>query len=79
MNGLKQIVVVTQGDGWNLLGLDEQGRVWFGSPRRTTRGRSLTWALMDESAEGEPVTEPITGAPPPAEGVARPWPTKPRP
>ena len=79
MIGLKQIVVVTQGDGWNLLGLDEQGRVWFGSPRRTTRGRSLTWALMDESAEEEPVTEPITGAQPPADEAPRPWPTKPRP
>lgn len=79
MNGLKQIVVVTQGDGWNLLGLDEQGRVWFGSPRRTTRGRSLTWALMDESAEEESVAEATTTALPPMEGAARPWPTKPRP
>jgi hypothetical protein len=79
MNGLKQIVVVTQGDGWNLLGLDEQGRVWFGSPRRTARGRSLTWALMDESAEEEPVTEATAAPAPPTEGAARPWPTKPRP
>jgi hypothetical protein len=79
MNGLKQIVVVTQGDGWNLLGLDDQGRVWFGSPRRTTRGRSLTWALMDESAEEDPPAEPTATVPTPAEGGARPWPSKPRP
>jgi hypothetical protein len=30
MDGLKQIQVVTQGDGWHLVGLDDQGRVWFG-------------------------------------------------
>ena len=59
--------------------LDAEGRVWYGSPRRTTKGRSLTWALMDESAEEEPVSEPTTAGPPPTEGAARPWPTKPRP
>jgi hypothetical protein len=34
---------------------------------------------MDESAEEEPVAEPTTAGPPPTEGAARPWPTKPRP
>ena len=38
MDGLRQIAVVAQGDGWNLLGLDAEGRVWYGSPRRTTKG-----------------------------------------
>jgi hypothetical protein len=77
MDGLRQIVVVTQGDGWNLVGLDAQGRVWFGSPRRTTKGRALTWALMDESAEEDPGPEPAS-PPPPAEGPGRPWPSRPR-
>jgi hypothetical protein len=39
MHGLKQIEVVTQGDGWHLVGLDDQGRVWFGTTRRTTKGQ----------------------------------------
>ena len=77
MDGLRQIVVVTQGDGWNLVGLDAQGRVWFGSPRRTTKGRALSWALMDESAEEDPGPEPAS-PPPPAEGPARSWPSRPR-
>ena len=82
MEGLRQIQVVTQGDGWHLVGLDAEGRVWFGSPRRTTKGRMLAWVLMDESVEiGEPL-EPTALAPhetnesPVAE---RHWPTKPRP
>ena len=71
MSGLKQIEVVTQGDGWHLVGLDDQGRVWFGSPRRTAKGRAVTWALMDETADDE---EP---PPTPAlEGKRRPWPSR---
>jgi hypothetical protein len=65
-----------------LVGLDAEGRVWFGSPRRTTKGRMLAWVLMDESVEiGEPL-EPTALATletlesPVAE---RHWPTKPRP
>jgi len=77
MYGLRQIAVVTQGDGWNLLGLDAEGRVWYGSPRRTTKGRSLTWALMDESAEEGPEPE-SAAALPPTEGAGRAWPSRPR-
>ena len=53
MDGLRQIQVVTQGDGWHLVGLDAEGRVWFGSPRRTSKGRLLAWTLMDEAVETE--------------------------
>jgi hypothetical protein len=76
MDGLRQIAVVAQGDGWNLLGLDAEGRVWYGSPRRTTKGRSLTWALMDESAEEDPEPESTTLTP--TEGTGRTWPSRPR-
>lgn len=82
MEGLRQIQVVTQGDGWHLVGLDAAGRVWFGSPRRTAKGRMLAWIMMDESVEVEdplqagPVVTPELLEP----GVAdRHWPTKPRP
>jgi hypothetical protein len=77
MDGLRQIAVVMQGDGWNLLGLDAEGRVWYGSPRRTTKGRSLTWALMDESAEEDPEPE-SAAALPPTGGAGRAWPSRPR-
>ncbi|MFI5325804.1 MAG: hypothetical protein ACHQ7H_06190 [Candidatus Rokuibacteriota bacterium] len=81
MDGLRQIHVITQGDGWHLVGLDAEGRVWFGSPRRTAKGRMLAWILMDESVETE---DPLQSVPAPellAPGVAdRHWPTKqPRP
>ncbi len=78
MNGLKQIAVVTQGDGWHLVGLDDQGRVWLGSPRRTGKGRTLSWALMDESADDEG-PQPTAQTPPPEEGIGRrPWPSRPK-
>lgn len=78
MNGLKQIAVVTQGDGWHLVGLDDQGRVWLGSPRRTGKGRTLSWALMDESAEDEG-PQPTAPTPHPDEGIGRrPWPSRPK-
>jgi hypothetical protein len=82
MDGLRQIQVITQGDGWHLVGLDAEGRVWFGSPRRTTKGRMLAWTLMDESVEIEDPLPPASlSAPERLEpGVAeRHWPTKPRP
>lgn len=82
MDGLRQIQVVTQGDGWHLVGLDAEGRVWFGSPRRTTKGRMLAWVLMDESVEvGDPLQPAAVSGPEPLEpGVPeRHWPTKPRP
>jgi hypothetical protein len=82
MDGLRQIQVVTQGDGWHLVGLDAEGRVWFGSPRRTTKGRMLAWVLMDESVEvGDPLPPAAVSTPEHlAPGVAeRHWPTKPRP
>jgi hypothetical protein len=78
MDGLRQIQVITQGDGWHLVGLDAEGRVWFGSPRRTSKGRLLAWTLMDESVETE---DPSPASPPETleAGVAeRHWPTKPR-
>jgi hypothetical protein len=72
MSGLKQIEVITQGDGWHLVGLDDQGRVWFGSPRRTAKGRAITWALMDETADGqEPPPTPAV-----EEGKRRQWPAR---
>jgi hypothetical protein len=72
MNGLKQIEVITQGDGWHLVGLDDQGQVWFGSPRRTAKGRVLTWALLDETEEGqEPLPTPAV-----EEENRRPWPSR---
>jgi len=78
MDGLKQIQVITQGDGWHLVGLDADGRCWFGSPRRSTKGRMLAWVLMDESVESE--EPPPTMTPEPLqEAAGRPWPTKPRP
>jgi hypothetical protein len=82
MDGLRQIQVITQGDGWHLVGLDAEGRVWFGSPRRTAKGRMLAWIMMDESVEVEdplqavPVVTPELLAPGAAD---RHWPTKPRP
>ncbi|HKC06032.1 MAG TPA: hypothetical protein VKJ67_04150 [Methylomirabilota bacterium] len=82
MEGLRQIQVVTQGDGWHLVGLDAEGRVWFGSPRRTTKGRMLAWVPMDEIVEiGEPLEPTVTTAPESIDrGVAaRHWPVKPRP
>jgi len=82
MDGLRQIQVITQGDGWHLVGLDADGRVWFGSPRRTTKGRMLAWILMDESVETEDSLPPVPVAAPELlePGVTeRHWPTKPRP
>jgi hypothetical protein len=82
MDGLRQIQVVTQGDGWHLVGLDAEGRVWFGSPRRTTKGRMLAWVLMDESVEiGDPLQPETVSAPELLEPAVaeRHWPTKPRP
>ena len=81
MDGLRQIQVVTQGDGWHLVGLDAEGRVWFGSPRRTANGRMLAWVLMDESVEVDDPLQPASiatsGSLEP--GVAdRHWPVKPR-
>ena len=72
MNGLRQIEVITHGDAWHLVGLDDQGRVWFGSPRLTTKGRTLSWVVMDETAE-EP--EPLP-APADEVGTRRPWPSR---
>jgi hypothetical protein len=72
MNGLKQIEVVTQGSDWQLVGLDDQGRVWFGTTRRTAKGRGLTWVLMDETREEPELTPaPALGAEP-----RRPWPSR---
>lgn len=82
MEGLRQIQVVTQGDGWHLVGLDAEGRVWFGSPRRTAKGRMLAWVLMDESVEiGDPLQPVPIAAPELLESRVedRHWPTKPRP
>ena len=82
MEGLRQIQVVTQGDGWHLVGLDAEGRVWFGSPRRTTKGRMLAWVLMDESVEiGEPLEPTALATHQTIESpvAERHWPTKPRP
>jgi len=72
MNGLKQIEVITQGNEWHLVGLDDQGRVWFGTVRRTAKGRGLTWTLMDETRE-EPGLTPGPGAAP---EPRRPWPSR---
>ncbi len=70
MHGLKQIQVVSQGDSWHLVGLDEQGQVWFGTTRRTTKGRGITWSVIDEAAEDQ-------GPPPPVEEKkGRPWPSR---
>jgi len=78
MDGLKQIHVVTQGDGWHLVGLDDQGRVWFGTTRRTTKGRAVTWALMDEAGE-DTGPQPTSATQPPEGGSERPrWPSRPR-
>jgi hypothetical protein len=81
MEGLRQIQVITQGDGWHLVGLDAEGRVWFGSPRRTAKGRMLAWVMMNESVEAEDTLQPVPLVTPELEpGVAdRHWPTKPRP
>jgi len=79
MHGLKQIEVVTQGDGWHLMGLDDQGRVWFGTTRRTTKGRAVTWVLMDETAEDDLGPQQAPGTQPPEQGIgSRPWPSRPR-
>ena len=80
MDGLRQIQVITQGDGWHLVGLDAEGRVWLGSPRRTAKGRMLAWALMDESVESEDAPQAPITAPERIEALVpeRHWPTKPR-
>lgn len=72
MHGLKQIQVVSQGDGWHLVGLDDQGQVWFGTTRRTTKGRAVTWSVIDEAADdpGPPPTPPVQ------EEKRRPWPSR---
>ena len=77
MDGLKQIEVVTQGDGWHLIGLDDHGRVWFGTTRRTTKGRAIAWTLMDEGLDSESEPTPGTPSPEPGSGPGR-WPSKPR-
>jgi hypothetical protein len=77
MNGLKQIQVVTQGDGWHLIGLDDQGRVWFGTTRRTTKGRAIAWTLMDEGGDSESQQTPETQSPEAGPGRGR-WPSRPR-
>jgi hypothetical protein len=77
MQGLRQIQVVQQGDGWHLVGLDAEGQVWFGSPRRNSKGRTLAWTLMDESVEVD-VPAPTGAAQPPEERPGRrAWPTRP--
>ncbi len=77
MDGLKQIAVVTQGDGWHLVGLDDQGQVWFGTTRRTTKGRAVTWVLIAEGTDPGP--QPASGTQPPEEGPGRGrWPSRPR-
>jgi len=79
MEGLKQIAVVTQGDGWHLVGLDDQGHVWFGTTRRTAKGRAVTWTLMEEGTADDRMppqtstTQPAEGGP----GQGR-WPSRPR-
>ncbi len=79
MDGLRQIQVITQGDGWHLVGLDAEGQCWFGSPRRTAKGRKIAWVLMEESVESEEPA-PTMSPEPLDQGVAgRPWPTKARP
>jgi len=78
MDGLRQIAVVTQGDSWHLVGLDDQGHVWFGTTRRTAKGRAVTWALMDEAAEDTgPLPAPGTQPPEGGPGHGR-WPARPR-
>ena len=78
MRGLKQIEVITQGDGWHLVGLDDQGQVWFGTTRRTTKGRAVTWVLIDETA-GDQGPQQDSGTQPSEEGTGRrPWPSRPR-
>ena len=78
MDGLRQIQVVTQGDGWHLVGLDAEGRVWFGSPRRTSKGRLLAWTLMDEAVETEEASAPSAPVVLEAGVAERHWPTRPR-
>lgn len=73
MHGLKQIEAVTQGDGWHLVALDDQGRVWFGMTHRTNKGRAINWTLMDEDAiedQGPP-------QPPEESTPRRRWPSRP--
>jgi len=77
MHGLKQIQVLPQGDSWHLVGLDDQGQVWFGTTRRTTKGRAITWTPMDETADDEG-PQPTSGTPPPEEGIERRWPSRPK-
>jgi hypothetical protein len=72
MNGLKQIEVIGHSNDWQLVGLDDQGRVWFGTTRRTTKGRGLSWVLMDETRE-EPALAP---APDAGTEPQRPWPSR---
>ena len=72
MTGLRQIQVITQGDGWHLVGLDAEGQLWFGSPRRTANGRAISWILMDEATDVlEPA--PTQGL---EEGKPRAWPSR---
>lgn len=77
MQGLKQIQVVTQADAWHLVGLDEQGRLWFGTVRRTAKGRAVTWAAIDESAEDVAPPPPPAADPPPEGAGRRRWPSRP--
>src|SRR5712691_13258197 len=47
-------------------GARRPGRVWFGTTRRTTKGRAITWTLIDETAEDQG-PQPPSGTQPPEE------------
>jgi hypothetical protein len=79
MEGLKQIAVVTQGDGWHLVGLDDQGHVWFGTTRRTAKGRAVTWTLIEEGAADDQIPQQTSTTQPPEGGPGQGrWPSRPR-
>jgi hypothetical protein len=54
MNGLKQIQVVGDARAWNVIGLDEQGVLWFGAQRSEGSHRyAVTWTRIHEDTTPE--------------------------
>ena len=57
MDGLVQIEILGKGEGWSLVGLDRNGRLWYGTVVSAGPGRRrVRWAKMEED-----VPEDIAG------------------
>jgi hypothetical protein len=56
MDGLVQIEILGKGEGWSLVGLDREGRVWYGTILSAGPGRRrVRWVRMEEDVSKESV------------------------